>query len=108
MLTENDYVIQLGDFGCLWNNPPTEDELNNLQFFSKQNYITCFIDGNHENYNLIYSYPIVDFCSGKAHKINKKLYHLIRGNVYNINEKKIFVFGGGLSIDKQYRINGIS
>ncbi len=108
MLTENDYVIQLGDFGCFWRNPPSQEEIDNIDFFSKQRFITCFLDGNHENFPLINSYPIVDFCGGKAHKINEKLYHLMRGNVYTINDQKFFVFGGGLSVDKKYRIPKIS
>jgi hypothetical protein len=108
MLTENDYLLQLGDFGCFWYNPPKQEEIENLEFFSQQKYITCFIDGNHENFPMINSYPIVDFCGGKAHKINDKLYHLMRGNVYILNDEKFFVFGGGLSVDKKYRIPRIS
>jgi hypothetical protein len=34
------------------------------------------------------------------------IYHLRRGETYNINNKSFFVFGGGLSIDKHYRIPG--
>lgn len=108
MMTENDYVIQLGDFGCFWRNPPSQEEIDSIEFFSKQRFITCFLDGNHENFPLINSYPVVDFCGGKAHKINEKLYHLMRGNVYTINGLKFFVFGGGLSVDKKYRIPGVS
>ncbi|OQA48725.1 MAG: hypothetical protein BWY47_00929 [Bacteroidetes bacterium ADurb.Bin302] len=108
MMTENDYVIQLGDFGCFWKNPPSKEEIENLKFFDKQQYTTLFIDGNHENFPLLYSYPVVDFMGGKAHKINDHLYHLMRGNVYMIDGKKFFTFGGGLSIDKKYRIPGIS
>jgi len=108
MLTEKDYLIQLGDFGCFWKNPPSKDERECLDFFSQQRYTTLFIDGNHENFPLIYSYPVVDFCGGKAHKINDRLYHLIRGNIYNIDGKSFFAFGGALSIDKKYRIPDIS
>ena len=45
----------------------------------------------------------VDFFGGKAHKISEKIYHLIRGEIYNIDGRKIFAFGGASSHDKIYR-----
>ena len=30
LLAREDFVVILGDFGLLWNNPPTEAELNSL------------------------------------------------------------------------------
>lgn len=34
--------------------------------------------------------------------------HLIRGQIFNIEDRSIFIFGGGLSIDKAYRTIGAS
>ena len=45
---------------------------------------------------------------GKAHKVYDSIYHLMRGQVYNICNKSIFTFGGASSIDKHLRVEGIS
>ena len=37
-----------------------------------------------------------------------KVYHLMRGEIYTIEGKKIFTFGGAFSHDKMYRREGIS
>ena len=67
-----------------------------------------FIDGNHENFEILNSYEVEEWNGGKVHKISDKLIHLMRGQVYEIEGKKIFTFGGGNSIDKQWRIEGRS
>lgn len=51
---------------------------------------------------------------GKVHVIrrddnnNPKVIHLMRGQIFEIEGKKIFTFGGGYSIDKNRRIRGSS
>lgn len=39
---------------------------------------------------------------------SKKVFHLRRGNIYNIENKSFFVMGGAKSIDKESRKEGIS
>ena len=56
------------------------------------------------NFDEIYKYPIEEWNGGKVHRIRKNIYHLMRGEIYTINEKKLFVFGGGYSIDKDWRV----
>lgn len=96
-MTRDDFVIILGDFGLVWSNSKYEkywlDWLNNKPF------TTLFVDGNHENFDLLYTYPIVDFHGGKAHKIRDNVYHLMRGYVFDICDKKFFAFGGASSHD---------
>lgn len=36
------------------------------------------------------------------------IYHLMRGQVYNICNKSIFTFGGASSIDRNLRVDGVS
>lgn len=103
-LTENDYVIICGDFGGVWEN--SKSDLYWLKWFNTRNFITLFVDGNHENFDLLNTYDVVDFCGGKAHKIADKIYHLMRGEVFIIDGKRIFTFGGGESHDKEYRTAG--
>ena len=51
---------------------------------------------------------ISDWNGGKVHFIRENVIHLMRGQVFNINGKKIFTFGGADSIDKQHRVEGKS
>lgn len=68
----------------------------------------CFVDGNHENFSAIYSYPIEEWNAGKTHRIRRNIYHLMRGQVYEIDGKRIFTMGGAYSIDKLIRMEGVS
>lgn len=96
-LTRNDFIIILGDFGGIWSN--SKEEKYWLDWLNDKPFTTLFVDGNHENYDLLYSYPVVDFLGGKAHKISENIYHLMRGYVFNICDKKFFAFGGASSHD---------
>ncbi len=103
-MTKNDYVIICGDFGGVWDG--SNEEKYWIKWLKNKNFTTLFIDGNHENFDMLYSLPIVEFCGGSAHKVDSGIYHLMRGEVYTIDTKKIFVFGGADSHDKEYRTEG--
>ena len=53
------------------------------------------------NFDRLYQYPVEDWHSGKVHKIRESVLHLMRGQVFEIEEKKIFSFGGASSHDIQ-------
>ncbi len=105
-LTANDYVIICGDFGGVWDN--SNEEHYWRKWFEQKNFTTLFIDGNHENFDMLNEFEVIDFCGGKAHKISDKIYHLMRGQIYNIEGKSFFTFGGASSHDKECRKEGIS
>ena len=105
ILSKNDYLIIAGDFGGVWNKNTLE---NDLSYYTKLSFNVLFVDGNHENFDLLNSYPISIWNGGKVHKIKNNIYHLMRGQIYNIENKTIFTFGGGTSIDKYRRIEHIS
>ena len=65
-----------------------------IKQLSKMKFTTLFVDGNHENFDRLYSYPIIEWHGGKVHKINSSIFHLMRGEIYEIDNKKIFAFGG--------------
>ncbi len=100
-LTDKDFVIICGDFGGVWCGD--NEELYWRKWLDKKNFTTLFIDGNHENFDMLGSFPIVVFYEGKAHKISNKIYHLMRGQIYTIDGKKIFTLGGASSHDKEFR-----
>lgn len=69
-------------------------------------YTILFVDGNHENFPAIYSYPEEEWNGGRIHRIRKNIIHLCRGQVFEINGIKLFAFGGGYSLDKESRVEG--
>lgn len=50
--------------------------------------------------------PVTEFAGGKVHKVDEGIYHLIRGEVYTLENNKFFVFGGATSHDKEHRTEG--
>ena len=53
--------------------------------------------GNYENFDQLYNYPIEEWNGGKIHKINDSVFHLMRGQVFKIDGKSFFTFGGASS-----------
>ena len=105
-MTPKDYLIICGDFGGIWRGD--NEEKYWLKWLGEKNFTTLFIDGNHENFDMLKEYPETDFFGGKAHKISDKIYHLMRGQIFEIDGKKIFTLGGASSHDKEYRTEGKS
>lgn len=103
-MTSEDYLIICGDFGGVWCGD--NEELYWRKWLEKKNFTTLFVDGNHENFDLLNEFPVVSFFGGKAHKISDKIYHLMRGELYEIEGKKFFTFGGASSHDKDVRTEG--
>ena len=105
-LTKNDFVIIAGDFGGIWDESRSENWL--LRWLEKKSFTTLFVDGNHENFDLLNSYPVTTWNGGKVHEIRPGILHLMRGQVFQIEGMKFFTFGGADSIDKHYRTEGVS
>lgn len=104
-MTKDDYVIICGDFGGVWTfEEESSREKEILDWLNNKNFTTLFVDGNHENFNRLYNYPVEEWHGGKIHKIRDSVLHLMRGEVFDIDNKKIFVFGGASSHDIQDRI----
>ena len=103
-LKKTDILIILGDFGFIWEGGKKEKRI--LKWIGSRKYQVLFIDGTHENFDLLDSYPQVDFMGGKARHISKKLHHLMRGEVYNMENSTVLCFGGGESLDKETRVEG--
>ena len=105
-LTKEDLVIICGDAGVCWDGANQDHWLQN--WYKERNFTTFAVLGNHENYDIIYQLPIVDFMGGKAYKVNDSFYFAKNGEVYTIGNKKCFFFGGAHSHDKMYRKEGVS
>lgn len=105
-LTKSDYLIICGDFGLVWNESPTE--LYWRKWLSDKPFTTLWVDGNHENFDLLYKLPLLEKFGGAVREIAPSVYHLDRGQVLTIDNKTFFVMGGAASHDKEYRTEHVS
>ena len=100
-----DYLIILGDFGGVWGD---EEDAYVQRIYNQRTFTTLFIDGNHENHDLLDQYPVEEWHGGKVHKICDRVIHLMRGQVFKLQGFTIFTMGGAESTDKEYRKEGES
>ena len=87
-MTKEDYVIVCGDFG-IWND--TKQERYNLDWLEDKPFTTLFVDGNHENFDRLYAMPVSEWHGGKVHEIRPSVLHLMRGEIFEIEDKSFFV-----------------
>lgn len=106
-MTKEDYLVITGDFGLVWDSSMQEIQL--LQWLEERTFTTLFVDGNHENFDLLeLLYPVENWNGGKVRRISPSVMQLMRGQVFEIDGKSFFTMGGAESHDKQFRIQGIS
>ncbi len=124
--TKNDVLIIAGDFGIPWTHEKTLAKMvpnykNNLMWvecinndsmlIEFLNQFPCkilFVDGNHENFDIYDELPEVDMFGSYVGKMSENIFHLKRGYVYIIEDKKMFTFGGAESVDKKQRIENLN
>lgn len=94
---EDDYLIICGDFGGVWDR--SAEQKYWLDWLAAKPWTTLFLDGNHENYDLLATYPVERWHGGKVQYIRPKLLHLMRGQVFVIDGLRFFVMGGASSHD---------
>ena len=108
-MTKEDFVIICGDFGGVWCFPNTKgykEDLYWLKWLNSRNFTILFVDGNHENFPMLSTFPVIEKFGGKVGKITDSVYHLRRGEIYTIDNYKFFCFGGASSHDKWHRTEG--
>lgn len=103
-MTKDDYVIICGDFGGVWwsrDNSNSATDNFDLNWLQDRPFTTLFVDGNHENFDELYKYPVKEWHGGKVHELRSSVLHLMRGEVFEICGKRILAFGGAQSHDIQ-------
>lgn len=105
-LRKGDTLLVCGDFGFIWDGSAAEQK--RLAKMAKQKYTLAFVDGRHENFDRLADYPVVDWNGAPAQQINDRVYRLLRGEIYTIEGKTFFAFGGGESDDREFRQPGKS
>ena len=101
-LKAGDILIVCGDFGYLWNGGSEEQKI--IDYLATRKFTVAFLDGTHDNYDLINKCRTTYFKGGMVHRIKGNLLHLMRGQIFNFDGVKIFTFGGGESTDKDMRV----
>lgn len=99
-----DTLIICGDFGFLWDGSKKEQAA--LKKLASKGFTIAFVDGCHENFDLLEKLPVTSWNGGKVHKLADNIVHLMRGQIYTIEGKTFFAFGGGHSQDYEFRGDG--
>lgn len=105
-LSEGDTLIVCGDFGFVWDGSAKEKKI--LEYLGSRKYNVCFIDGTHENFDLLEKCRMTVWNGGKVHRVSGNLFHMMRGQIFTIEGYRIFTFGGGESTDREMRTEHIS
>ncbi len=95
---EGDLLILLGDVGLAFDK--SEENRRFTEEFLSLGIKIAFIDGNHENFEYLASFPVEQWCGGRVHRLTPNIGHLMRGEAYEIEGKSFFVFGGCSSSPK--------
>ena len=96
-LGRDDYVILAGDFGGVWAGEQADGY--KLDWLEDKPFTTLFVDGNHENFDLLNAYPEQEWNGGRVHVVRPHVLHLMRGQVFEIGGLTWFTMGGAASHD---------
>lgn len=102
LLRKEDFLIICGDFGFVWDGSDREKAI--LKKIGGKRFTTLFLAGSHDNYDLLEMYTEEELLGGKGRHICGNLYMLSSGEIFDIDGKKAFVFGGGQASDIDARI----
>ena len=101
--TEEDYLLILGDGGLVWSEK--ECYIHDYAFLGPT---VLYIDGNHENFELLDRFPVVTFHEARCHRLYRRVYHILRGEILHLNGLSFLCLGGASSHDKARRIDRVS
>ena len=96
---DGDLLVILGDVGIKFD---PNNEKNRLfdGYFLSLDFPVLMIDGNHENFDYLYSCPKGKMYGGEVHRLTENIVHLCRGEIFEIEGKTFFVMGGCKSTQK--------
>jgi len=93
-------VIVAGDFGLIWKwDGEDANERYWLDWLESKPFTTVFVDGNHECFPRLNEFPVTEWHGGRVHEIRRNVFHLMRGEIYSIEDRTFFAFGGAASHD---------
>ncbi len=96
-LKKGDTIIVCGNFGFFCDHDKLAEK--SLKWLAKQKYTIAFLHGAIDDTAWLNNLPLVDWHAGKAARASKNVYYLPQGEVYEIEGKTLFCFGGGENLD---------
>lgn len=96
------HVLVCGDFGYIFGGTNSEEQ--RLDRINELGLKIFFVDGNHENFDIMDQYPVSEWNGGKVQYIRPNIIHLMRGEIYDFFGNKVFCLGGAASTDKEWRM----
>lgn len=96
-MNRRDYVIICGDFGGVWDDSPEERYW--LDWLDNKPFTTLWVDGNHENYDMLHRLPVEEWRGGNVQRVRPNILRLMRGQLYDIDGYTFFAMGGARSHD---------
>lgn len=96
-MDRDDYIILCGDYGGVWSDTPEEKYW--LDWLEEKPWTTLWVDGNHENFDILNSFPVHHWHGGNVHYVRPHVIHLMRGQAYEIAGNTFFTMGGAQSHD---------
>ncbi|WP_403025216.1 metallophosphoesterase [Salinibacterium sp. GXW1014] len=100
-------LVVLGDFGMVWPGRNWSAELDKInRRLSVRGQTLYFIDGNHEDFDALYKFPLGD---DGLRTLRQKVIHIPRGTRMTLSSgRTLAALGGANSIDADSRIAGRS
>lgn len=106
--TGEDYLIVCGDFGLVFHwQGQTPEERYWLDWLGRKPFAkVLFVDGNHENFDRLSSFPVEEWNGGLVHRVTDSVFHLMRGCVFEVDGRRFLTMGGARSVDRAWRKEG--
>lgn len=95
-MNKDDYVVICGDFGY-WDE--SKEQRYWMKWLDSKPFTTLWVDGNHENFDLLKKLKVSEWHGGKVQYIMPSVIRLMRGQIYELEGLRIFTFGGAKSHD---------
>ena len=104
-LSYDDYLIICGDVAICWSPEVT------YYFLCLYRSLGCtiiFVDGNHENFEMLNNLPLVEYKGALMHQVDAHIFHVLRGEIMILDGLTFLCIGGACSIDKAIRTPYVS
>lgn len=91
-MSKNDYLLVLGNCGIT---EAHTDFQENIQLYRDLPCSVMYLDGPHDDYDLLSDHPLFPWNGGMTQNISRYLIHLVRGQVFTMGGKRFLTMGGG-------------
>lgn len=102
---KSNVLFVAGDAGFINSYENEDSKQKRIECLNSLPFTIIVVLGNHENYDYIEALPEVSIFNGLCYKEDGvDVYYAKNGQIFDIDGTKFFTFNGGLSIDKEQRL----